>query len=473
MTDSSYPSQTYGTPDPSHDATAVMGRRILAWVLDLVVYAGLSLALFAMLAEYVEIPDAAAVGDACELVRANDPSGDLVTSCLDVSEIPIEGLEDRVFITGDDDNAIQSLASIAYFVFFVLLQGLTGGSPGKLLIGLRVVDEQGRRAGVGRSLVRTLAWIVDAAPWFLPLVGFIVGLTTTGHRRVGDMVAKTYVVSRRDQGTPVRPHHAEAPAGAPAWGASTPAWQDPSQVLPPSPPSSDPAAGPAPTALTTVGPHPGGPSTSGPLRPGDFVDPAVPESVVPDISGIPGESPAPPSTAGISTPPDHDDPLGRPGEAPFGDSGPTDEAALPADVAPPEIGVNPEWWSGPEADPAEESALAPEEVALRPDAPPDDHEPGMFDDPSPAPIEDEIWAPPLTPNDDFGTTDDASPTAGPAPFVAPGTDPRAEAPTTPQVNPMPPPQWDQARNTYIQWDPDQQMWLQWDARANRWKLIDT
>jgi hypothetical protein len=76
-------------------------------------------------------------------------------------------------------------------------------------------------------------------------------------------------------------------------------------------------------------------------------------------------------------------------------------------------------------------------------------------------------------NADFGTTDDASPTAGPAPFVAPGTDPRAEAPSTPQVNPMPPPQWDQARNTYIQWDPNQQMWLQWDPRANRWKLIDT
>lgn len=458
-----------GAPAPTRDATAVMGRRILAWVLDLLIYVGLSLALFASLAEYVDVSTLADSEDRCEVVRASDLNGDQVSSCLDVAEIPVEGLEDRVFITGEDDNAVQSLASVGYLVFFIVLQGVTGASPGKLLTGLRVVDARGRRAGVGRSFVRTLFWIVDAAPWFLPLVGFIVGLTSTGHRRVGDIVAKTYVVAVRDTGTPVLPHQAGAPAGAQPWAAPTPAWQDPAQAIPPT----APPAGSAPGQLRSSGSMPGGPPASGPPAAGEAVDPDVPESVVPHISGVPGESPAPPSTAGISTPPEwFDDPSGAPEEPPPGDPGPTLESIQPADVAPPDVGVDPEWWSGPEAEPAADTPEAPEHVNPAGEEPAD-HEPGIFDDPSPSPVTDEAWAPPSTPNADFDTTDDASPTAGPTPFVAPGTDPRVESPSTPQVNPMPPPQWDQARNTYIQWDPNQQMWLQWDTRANRWKLIDT
>ena len=37
-------------------------------------------------------------------------------------------------------------------------------------------------AGFVPNLVRWLLWIVDSAPWCLPLVGFITGLTTVGHR---------------------------------------------------------------------------------------------------------------------------------------------------------------------------------------------------------------------------------------------------------------------------------------------------
>lgn len=228
-----------------------------------------------------------------------------------------------------------------------------------------------------------------------------------------------------------------------------------------------------PGQLRSSGAAAGAPSTDRPPAAGEAVDPNVPESVVPNISGVPGESPAPPSTAGISTPPEwYDDLAGAPEESLPGDPGPTMESIQPADVAPPDVGVDPEWWSGPEAEP-ENAAPEPPDATDPVGQEPADHEPGIFDDPSPSPATDEAWAPPTTPNADFGTTDDASPTAGPTPFVAPGTDPRVESPSTPQVNPMPPPQWDQARNTYIQWDPSQQMWLQWDTRANRWKLIDT
>ena len=55
----------------------------------------------------------------------------------------------------------------------------------------------------GGPWLRTVLWVVDAPPYCVPLVGFITGVTTVGHRRVGDMVAKTYVVGRRDAGEPV------------------------------------------------------------------------------------------------------------------------------------------------------------------------------------------------------------------------------------------------------------------------------
>ena len=479
MTDASYQPPAYG-PDQPRDPTAVMGRRILAWVIDLLLYLGLLLALFTAFAEYVEVPASLGVADVCDLVRASDPTGDTVSSCLDVSEIPIEGLEDRVFVTSADENAIQSLASLGYLVFFVVLQGVTGGSPGKLMTGLRVVDERGQRAGVGRSLVRTLLWVVDGAPWFLPLVGFIVGLTSTGHRRVGDIVARTYVVSARDRGRPVHPHEAQAPAGAQAWGSSppTPAWQDPAQAVPPAsatprPPSTAPPTGPS--RVREPVPR---------VAPGEAVDPAVPESVVPDISGVPGESPAPPSTAGVSAPPEWYDITGGRDETPSAppteepppvdpptaeSTVPSDEATMPADEAAPETGADPEWWSGPEA----ASQHPPPTARDWPPTAPGDGEAISGEDPTARVGGEQRWTPPTTPNADFDTAADTSPTAGPRPFVAPGTDPAAETPTTPQATPTPPPQWDEARNTYIQWDPHQQMWLQWDTAANRWKIIDT
>ena len=53
-------------------------------------------------------------------------------------------------------------------------------------------------------MVRWLLLVVDA--FFCFLVGLITALATTGHQRVGDLVAKTYVVSAHDLGvSPVAP----------------------------------------------------------------------------------------------------------------------------------------------------------------------------------------------------------------------------------------------------------------------------
>jgi uncharacterized RDD family membrane protein YckC len=371
--------------------TAVMGRRILAWVIDLVLFLAVVVGVFAALAEYEDIPPGFAL-DACEVLALQD--SDAATGCVVVGN--------RAYITSTSDNAVQTTASIGYLAFFVVLQGVTGASPGKLLTGLRVVDEDGQRPGVGRSFVRTLLWIVDGAPWFLPLVGFVVGLTSTGHRRVGDLAAKTYVVSARDAGAPVstgevtptgssgappQPWQSSPPPSGAPWSPMPATSRDRTDAAPPD------AARPASIAIDGAG--------------GDRVTdlPPIPstDDLVPDVSGTADR--APDLTAGPPT------------------------ADTSADVATPHLEADPAWSAVPE-----------------------------------------------TPNEDFATTDDASPTAGPAPFVAPGSEPElpeAPAAAEPAPAPMPPPQWDVARNTYIQWDPARQLWLQWDTVANRWKLIDS
>lgn len=423
MTDYRFEPQSPGPQHPQQaqtddtDPTAVMGRRTVAWMVDIVLFLAVVIGTFAASAEYVEIPEGIGL-DACDILQERD--GDAAAGCFVI--------QDRAYITDESETAAQTAVSFGYFAFFVIFQGVTGGSPGKLVTGLRVVDADGKRAGVGKSLVRTLLWIVDAAPWFLPLVGFIVGLTSTGHRRVGDLVAKTYVIKAGARGRPVLAHQAAVTPDQ-HWGAPPPtAWQ----------------------------------STDGP--------PSAPPIAQPDISGVPADTPAPPPLP-ASTPAGWDAPPAEaaPPSAPDVDA--PGDAHTPVDESTPDIGPDPDWWQGPEADPPSYPVTDPAtHDATDPYEAP---EPITWDQPSTDVEQPADWAPPMTPNADFGTTDDASPTAGPTPFVAPGTDPRAEAPVAPEPPAPPPPQWDPARNTYIQWDPAGQAWLQWDTNANRWKPIDS
>ena len=101
--------------------------------------------------------------------------------------------------------AVQIVTWVAFVGLYAALQGATGRTPGKAVFGLKVVNEQGGNPGFGRGLVRTLLWIVDGQPCGIPLVGFITGLTTKGHRRVGDMAAKTFVVGKAHSGPVVVP----------------------------------------------------------------------------------------------------------------------------------------------------------------------------------------------------------------------------------------------------------------------------
>ncbi len=96
------------------------------------------------------------------------------------------------------------LVQLAYLIgVFVLQRGITGRTLGMNAFGLVTVNEQGQPLGPGMALVRSLAGIVDYFPCCFPLVGTITIFTTTGHRRVGDMAAKSFVVARAYAGQPI------------------------------------------------------------------------------------------------------------------------------------------------------------------------------------------------------------------------------------------------------------------------------
>jgi uncharacterized RDD family membrane protein YckC len=80
------------------------------------------------------------------------------------------------------------------FAYYWLFETVSGQTPGKQLLSIRVVDGDGTPPGAGRAAGRTVLRIIDVLPFFY-LLGFIVVLATRKRSgRIGDLAAKTYVV---------------------------------------------------------------------------------------------------------------------------------------------------------------------------------------------------------------------------------------------------------------------------------------
>jgi len=80
--------------------------------------------------------------------------------------------------------------------YFVVLEGLTGATLGKWLMGLRVVRVDGGAPGLIKGLVRNLLRVVDGLPT-LNILGIILIVTSPERARCGDLVAGTRVIHLR------------------------------------------------------------------------------------------------------------------------------------------------------------------------------------------------------------------------------------------------------------------------------------
>ena len=203
---------TYAQP-MAGDPTSVVGRRIGAWFIDLVVYLILAVAI-----------TAAFGGGGANTVRGFPSDSSASTYCdqwrAEHNGFCFSSADGDTFTATTLEPTGASFWLPVHFVLYSVLQGITGASLGKMAVGLRVVTADGQRCGLGRSFLRTLLWIVDAITCALPILGGILILSTKGHRRVGDMAAKTFVVPKEAEGSPIAVPGVTAPAAGPGFGAA-------------------------------------------------------------------------------------------------------------------------------------------------------------------------------------------------------------------------------------------------------------
>ncbi len=214
------------------DPTAVMGRRIAAFLLDLVV-------VFAALLITIVITGP---------TRYTDAGSDFCDSIeTGTSNVCVETNGDAYVWTQGEAVAMGLVPFLVGMGNHLFVEGFAGGTIGKLLVGLRVVREDGRVAGFGRVLVRYLLLLVALGLSIIFFLGVIVELivacVTKPHRRIGDRAAGTYVVGKADVGRPVRRPSTWATGpwvAQPQWGTQPgqPTWgPPPGQPGQPGPPA--------------------------------------------------------------------------------------------------------------------------------------------------------------------------------------------------------------------------------------------
>ena len=239
-----YPSTPAAPAVPAGDPTAVVGKRIGAVLIDILITIGVVLLMFLVNHDTVDRNDL--LGLSCSDVR--DAGG---------TNLCFESGDTLYFAEGGKAQAIYAVGFLVGLANSVLLQGATGASIGKKALGLRVIKKDtGQLATFGPNFLRWLVGLLDVSCCFL--IGLIMVATTKGHRRLGDMAAGTLVVRADSVGVPpvvpglTSPQFAGGPyatayppAGSPftpPQAASAPGGWEPPAPSSPSPPSEPPSS---------------------------------------------------------------------------------------------------------------------------------------------------------------------------------------------------------------------------------------
>ncbi len=240
-----YTPPPYSAPFSAADPTAVIGRRISAYLIDLVLPTLIAIAIgavvwFGAAQKYDRNGSDAPYGSCAQANFEN--SGQ---SCFETNnQIWFES-------NSDSSKAVGVGLLIALYVPLnaFLIQGVSGATVGKRILGLRVVRGDGSICGFGWNALRSLLLFIPDG-----ICGGIVGLITVcvtkPHRRVGDMAAGTYVVRTANVGTPVvaQPNYGGVGYGGPA----PQPWAGPVAGMAPSFPPASQAWGTQPTAAQPV-----------------------------------------------------------------------------------------------------------------------------------------------------------------------------------------------------------------------------
>lgn len=108
------------------------------------------------------------------------------------------------------DKVANGLMLLAWFLLdwlypVVFEAGRRGATPGKRLMGLRVVQASGSPITVGQAVVRNFLRFIDSMPFFTYAFGMASCLASKRFQRLGDLAAGTVVVYDRAPTQPVIP----------------------------------------------------------------------------------------------------------------------------------------------------------------------------------------------------------------------------------------------------------------------------
>ena len=115
-----------------------------------------------------------------------------------LSKLLQQVLETLVLLSADLAESLTLLAQVGLVVgLLMFLEWLWGGrTPGKWLLGLRVVDERGLKLRSGQIVMRNLFRLIDMLPGFF-LVGGVAAVLSRRCQRLGDLAAGTLVIRER------------------------------------------------------------------------------------------------------------------------------------------------------------------------------------------------------------------------------------------------------------------------------------
>jgi uncharacterized RDD family membrane protein YckC len=126
---------------------------------------------------------------------------------------------------------IVFLVQWGYFTFFETIW--SGQTPGKRLLRIRVLREDGRPVGFAEAAIRNLLRsVLDSQPFSTYAVGFVTGMLNDRFKRLGDFAAGTVVIRERRRAPLTRGHRPRIPAPpAPAGPAVRPLAPDEAATL--------------------------------------------------------------------------------------------------------------------------------------------------------------------------------------------------------------------------------------------------
>jgi uncharacterized RDD family membrane protein YckC len=172
----------------NEQATKVVGRRVGAFLIDVIVFTAVQFVLFLALKQ-----------DKFEAARNGDLTGG------DTTYINITLGDKHYAIFGSKAGLYFLIIFVLWLGYFIVWPGLKGVTLGKLATGIKIVKDNDptQPPGIGRSIARYFLLVADDFPYFIPmLTGFIVALNSKQNKRIGDMVAGTLVVKREAELSP-------------------------------------------------------------------------------------------------------------------------------------------------------------------------------------------------------------------------------------------------------------------------------